>query len=213
MFKVGRGPARAVGAAVALATACAVAALGLGTMSVAAATGPQVVTISGTMDGNLPVSSGDTLEGGFDVTAPGDNSGVDVSVTDISVVMHVSCGDQTIPIPDQEFADVNGGDWSPSGNNISQGSTTAGCSGSYPDGATFTGTFACSPAADIHVRFDYGDGSTGGWSATVDVPGCGPNPTTVVAEAPWPILLPLSMALAGGVGLLLFWRRSESTPG
>jgi hypothetical protein len=140
------------------------------------------VTISGSMEGNLPIRSGDTLRAGFDFTVPGDHPADTVTFSNINVSLNVQCPDKTtvtlnIPMPNQTFTDPahDGGDWFPSNNQNSplvyQGSITVpsicgGATGHAPKGATFTANLIASTTSSVNVRFHYSDGTSGSWSGT-----------------------------------------------
>ena len=147
------------------------------------------LSISGSMEGNLPVTSGDTLQAGYDFTIPGNNQSVTVRVTMARVVIHVDCGDQLIKIPFYKVVD-NTTNWYPSGDQSSplvwQGSTIASCTGHAPKGATFSANFTSSPAGiKLNVRFHFRDNTSGSWSGTASVitsPFSTPTPTPTPGE-------------------------------
>jgi hypothetical protein len=141
------------------------------------------VSISGSMEGNLPVNPGDTIKAGFDFTVPGSHAADTVTFSNVSVTLPVQCPNGstdtlTIPIPNQTITDPanDGGDWFPSGDQNSplvyQGSITApsnlcgGEQGHAPQGATFTASLAASTNDSVHVRFHYSDNTSGSWSGT-----------------------------------------------
>jgi PKD repeat protein len=119
----------------------------------ASSTNPATVTISGSMEGNLPVNPGDTVRAGYDFSLPGTHPASIVTVTGGSVNMNISCPNGTtqmltISLPAQTYSiAANDNSWHPSGDQSSslvyQGSTTAQtCSGGQaPSGATFTANF------------------------------------------------------------------------
>ncbi|HLI57626.1 MAG TPA: hypothetical protein VKY26_11425, partial [Actinomycetota bacterium] len=113
------------------------------------------LTISGTMEGNLPIKPGDRLEVGYDFTIPGGPSAADaVTVSGASVVVKAVCSNGsssqlTVALPSASYAIPAGNSqWFPSGDQSSslvwQGSLTVptsfcgGQAGHAPDGATFT---------------------------------------------------------------------------
>jgi len=170
--------------------ALGVLALGCGVLF--AWTAPRVlaastVTISGSMEGNLPVNPGDTLRAGYDFTMPGSHPAATLTVSGAAVVLTVQCpgGSSyvlTIAMPDQTFSvPANSSDWFPSGDQQSplvyQGSVpvpSSSCAGGHaPSGATFTANFASTDTTDpVHVRFHYADNTAGSWSGTAStVPG------------------------------------------
>ncbi len=146
-----------------------------------AATCNAGVTISGSMEGNLPVHSGDTLRAGFDFSIPGNHPADTVTFSNINVSMTVQCPDKTsvtlnVPMPNQTITDpAHDNDWLPSGNQSSnlvyQGSITVppicgGATGHVPKGATFTAVLMGSTNDSVHVRFHYSDATSGSWSGT-----------------------------------------------
>jgi hypothetical protein len=143
----------------------------------------STVTITGSMEGNLPVHPGDTLRAGYDFTIPGTHPAATVRVFDASVSLTVDCPGGstvpvTIPLPAQFYTiPANSPDWFPSGDQQSplvyQGSVTvpttlcAGQTGHAPQGATFTAKFqSTDPQNRINVRFHYADNTAGSWSGT-----------------------------------------------
>lgn len=140
------------------------------------------VSISGSMEGNLPVRPGDTVKAGFDFTVPGSHAADTVTFSNISVTLPVKCPNGTsetltIPMPNQTITvPANNSNWFPSGNQSSplvyQGSITApanlcgGATGHAPQGATFTANLTASTADSVHVRFHYSDNTAGSWSGT-----------------------------------------------
>ena len=97
--------------------------------------GAQMVTIGGSMEGNLPVNPGDTIRAGYDFTMPGNHPGTTVTVTAGIVQMNVVCPDAsaqtlTITLPVQSYTvGANDNSWYPSADQTSsliyQGSTMA----------------------------------------------------------------------------------------
>jgi hypothetical protein len=140
------------------------------------------ISISGSMEGNLPVSPGDTVKAGFDFTIPGSHAADTVSFSNVSVVLPVQCPDGTtdtltIPIPNQSITvPVNNSNWFPSGDQQSplvyQGSIIApanlcgGEEGHAPQGATFAANLSASTDNSVNVRFHYSDNTSGSWSGT-----------------------------------------------
>jgi hypothetical protein len=142
-----------------------------------------VVTISGSMEGNLPVHPGDTIKAGYDFTLPGSQTADTVSFSNVSVTLPVQCPNGTtdmltIPMPNYTVtvpANESGG-WFPSGDQSSplvyQGSIVApsnlcgGQTGYAPQGATFNASLAASTSNPVNVRFHYEDNSAGSWSGT-----------------------------------------------
>jgi chitodextrinase len=141
-----------------------------------------VVTISGSMEGNLPVKPGDTVKAGFDFTGPGAHPADAVSFTNVSVTLPVQCPNgttDTLTIPISNYTvtvPAGNSDWFPSGDQNSplvyQGSIVVpsnlcgGQQGHAPRGATFNASLAASTNDSVHVRFHYGDNTAGGWSGT-----------------------------------------------
>src|ERR1700719_790015 len=145
----------------------------------------QMVTIGGSMEGNLPVNPGDTIRAGYDFTMPGNHPGTTVTVTAGIVQMNVVCPDAsaqtlTITLPVQSYTvGANDNSWYPSADQTSslvyQGSTMApltlcgGRQGFAPNGATLSAIFLSPDTTDpLAVRFHYSDKSPGGWSGSVN---------------------------------------------
>lgn len=151
------------------------------------------LTVSGSMEGNLPVSPGDTLLAGYDFTIPGGPPTTDtVTVGGGTVSITVNCPNGsteplTIALPTQSYTVPagDGGDWFPSGDQSSslvyQGSITVpssscgGVQGHAPQGATFSANFTATDTTRLNVRFHYEDlqaknGQLGSsWSGTASV--------------------------------------------
>ena len=144
----------------------------------------NTISISGSMEGNLPIAAGSTVQAGYDFTMPGSHSEAHVTVTNTSVTVQVICPDNsvhplTITLLTQTYDDpVNGSAWLPSGDQNSslvyQGSTVSTVCGTQtghaPQGATFTAQVCSDDAINkVNVRFHYRDNSAGGWSGTKSV--------------------------------------------
>jgi hypothetical protein len=101
------------------------------------------------------VSPGTTLKAGYDLTVPGSNATVTLTVSSAKVVFAVACVSGatpsartlTVPMPTQSYTSTNGGNWYPSGDQASplayQGSITVPdlCDGGQlrlGQGGTFT---------------------------------------------------------------------------
>jgi choice-of-anchor A domain-containing protein len=149
---------------------------------------------SGTMEGNLKVSPGDTLRAGYDLTVPGCNTSLEAEVADAVVTVEVTCANGTntylpIPLPTETF-NITSSAWYPSGTQSSssvwQGEITVpstlcgGKPGYAPKGATFTGRLSSTKSESFNVRFHYQSvscGTSGSWSSTECASttcGCGP---------------------------------------
>lgn len=170
----------------------AVVLVGAGLVLTAGVAGATTLTISGSMEGNLPIHPGDTLKAGYDFTVPGGPPAADtVSVTNGTVVVYAQCQNGTsspltISLPNQSYTvpQGDGGDWFPSGDQQSslvyQGSITVpstfcgGQQGHAPQGATFTANFTANLSTGLNVRFHYSDNTSGSWSGTASVT---PSPT------------------------------------
>ena len=139
-------------------------------------------TISGSMEGNLPIHPGDTIKAGFDFTIPGNHAADTVTFSNVMVTLSIKCPSGppvpvTITMPNQMFTDLAGNtNWLPSGNQSSplvyQGSFTTpstlcgGQTGHAPAGATFSANVDGTTTSSIHVRFHYADNTSGSWSGT-----------------------------------------------
>ena len=136
------------------------------------------------MEGNLAIAAGDTVDGGYDFTMPGNHPDAQVTFNNASVTVQVTCPDSsvhalTIPLTTQTYDDpVNSSAFIPTSNTSSslgyQGSAVSNACGTLtghaPLGATFTAQVCSTDGVDpVHVRFHYRDNSTGGWSATKSV--------------------------------------------
>jgi hypothetical protein len=125
--------------------------------------------------------SGDTLKAGFDFTIPGSHPTDTVSLTSSRVTLPVQCPDGSsttliVPIPNQSITvPANNSQWFPSGNQSSplvyQGSITVpticgGATGHAPQGATFSTSLTATTTNSVHVRFHFGDNTSGSWSST-----------------------------------------------
>ncbi|HWC34048.1 MAG TPA: hypothetical protein VG650_04380 [Mycobacteriales bacterium] len=148
-----------------------------------APSGSGALTISGSMEGNLPVHPGDTLRAGYDFTMPGSHPAATVTVSNAQVSLTVKCQNGstvpvTIALPTQSYQDpANSSGWYPSGDQQSslvyQGSATMPANlcgaqtGHAPAGATFSALFHSTDTTDsLHVRFHYADNTSGSWSGT-----------------------------------------------
>ena len=144
----------------------------------------NTVTISGSMEGNLPIPAGSTVQAGYDFTMPGIHPDAHVTFTNASVTVHVTCPNKavyplTIALPTQTYDDpVNSNAWFPSDDHRSpsvyQGSAVSNVCGTQngraPQGATFTAKVCSDDAVNkVNFRFHYSDNSGGGWSSTADV--------------------------------------------
>ena len=164
------------------------------------------VTITGSMEGNLPVHPGDTLRAGYDFTIPGTHPAATVRVSGASVALTVDCPrgatvPVTIPLPAQSYSiPANSPGWYPFGDQHSplvyQGPVTVpgtlcgGQTGHAPQGATFTATFqSTDPHHGIHVRFHYADNTAGSWSGTASTTPSGPGHFQI-DFATGPVLIP-----------------------
>jgi len=180
--------------AVASAIVATAAGLQLGFASHAAAGAP--ITISGSMEGNLPVHPNDTLRAGYDFTIPGAHPAATVTVSSATVSLTVQCADKsTVPLsitfPTYTVSVPAGNsNWFPSGDQSSalvyQSSTSVpssicgGAGGHAPQGATFSAQFSSTDTKDpINVRFHYADNTAGSWSGTAHVVPSPPAPQTV----------------------------------
>jgi choice-of-anchor A domain-containing protein len=143
------------------------------------------ISNSGTMEGNLKVSPGDTLRGGFDLTIPGFNGSVEAEVADAVITVEVTCSNGTntylpITLPTETF-NITNSNWYPSGSqsdsSVWQGAITVpstlcgGKPGYAPKGATFAGRLSSTKSENFNVRFHYQNngpscGSSGSWSST-----------------------------------------------
>jgi hypothetical protein len=148
---------------------------------------PATLSISGTMEGDMAVIPGSTIQGGFSFTQRGNHPANSVGVNNASVSLTVNCpGNNTeqlvIPIPDSSFAvAADNSDWHPSGDPSSPltwqgqitvpGTTCGGQVGHAPGGATFTADFSSTvPGVSTDVRFHYRNvGGSGSWSSTAAV--------------------------------------------
>ncbi len=160
---------------------------GLTVLSGAQVASASTFTISGSMEGNLPINPGDAIRAGYDFTIPGGPPAADtVTVSDASVVVFAQCPNGTSPeltiaLPTQSYTvpQGDGGDWFPSGDQQSslvyQGSLAVpsnfcgGQQGHAPKGATFTASFTATTSTSINVRMHYSDNTSGSWSGTASV--------------------------------------------
>jgi hypothetical protein len=150
---------------------------------VPAPTTSGVLTLSGSMEGNLPVKPGDTLRTGYDFTIPGAHPAETVYVSGVEVTLTVDCPDGStepiaISLPNQVYqVPAGSSDWYPSGDQSSslvyQGSfqvpatSCGGATGHAPKGANFVATFSSTVTSNpINVRFHYADNTAGSWSGT-----------------------------------------------
>ena len=144
----------------------------------------NTISISGSMEGNLPIAANSTVQAGYDFTMPGNHPDAHVTFTNGSVTVQVICPDNsvhplTISLPTQTIDDpLNSGAWFLSGDQKSslvyQGSTVSSLCGSQsgyaPKGATFTAQVCSDDAVNkVNVRFHYSDNSAGGWSGTKSI--------------------------------------------
>src|SRR5471030_2427770 len=138
------------------------------------------LTISGSMEGNLKINPGDTVQAGYDFTMPGNNSLITVSVSGISVVVSAVCQDSTpspimIDLPNYTVT-LSNSQWYPSGDQssllVKQGTFSVPatfCSGHGggafdPTGASFKADFTSTDTSHkLNVRFHYLDQTAGGW--------------------------------------------------
>ena len=112
----------------------------------------NTISITGSMEGNLPIAAGSTDAGGYDFTMPGSHVSANVTFDNASVTVKVTCSDNslhalTISLPTQTYNDpLNSSAWLPSGDQKSplvyQGSSVSSVCGAQtghaPQGATFT---------------------------------------------------------------------------
>jgi hypothetical protein len=152
----------------------------------AVAAAGSTVTISGSMEGNLPVNPGDTIKAGFHISIPGNklthDTTIDTSGGQVTMTANCSGGGTapiTVTLPDQSLTIPAGSTgWQPSGGqsdpSVWQGSTVlpgnfCGGKGAHvPGGATFTDTFTDSSGdtVGIAIQFHYADNTSGSWSGT-----------------------------------------------
>ena len=144
----------------------------------------NTISISGSMEGNLAIAAGSTVQAGYDFTMPGSHPDAHVTFTNGSVTLQVTCPDNSvhpliIDLPTLVYDDPqNSSAWLPSGDQSSslvfQGSTISTVCGTQtghaPKGATFTAQVCSDDAVNkVNVRFHYRDNSSGGWSGTKSV--------------------------------------------
>jgi hypothetical protein len=144
----------------------------------------NTILISGSMEGNLPIAAGSTVQAGYDFTMPGSHVSANVTFDNASVTVKVTCSDNsvhalTISLPTQTYNDpLNSSAWLPSGDQKSplvyQGSSVSSVCGAQtghaPQGATFTAQVCSDDAVNkVNLRFHYSDNSAGGWSGTKSV--------------------------------------------
>ncbi len=170
---------RSLGAALALASIVAVGA-------VAGPASATPLTISGSMEGNLPIHSGDLVKAGYDFTMPGGHPAATVHVTGAKFAMTAVCKDGststlTINVPDAVYSvPANATGWFPSGDQHSplvyQGSITVpatlcgGAGAHVPRGVSFSSNFTSTDTTDpVHVRMHYADNTSGSWSGTASI--------------------------------------------
>ena len=144
----------------------------------------NTISISGSMEGNLAIAPGSTVQAGYDFTMPGSHPDAHVTFTSGTVTVQVTCPDNsvqqlTINLPTQTYDDPQDSSaWLPSGDQssslVNQGSTISTVCGTQtghaPKGATFTAQVCSDDAVNkVNVRFHYSDNSSGGWSGTKSV--------------------------------------------
>jgi sugar lactone lactonase YvrE len=144
----------------------------------------NTVSISGSMEGNLPIPAGSTVQAGYDFTMPGSHPDAHVTFTNASVTVQVICPNNTvypltIAMPTQTYDDpANSSAWLPSGDHSSplvyQGSAVSNVCGTQtghaPQGATLTAKVCSDDAVNkVNLQFHYSDNSAGKWSATASV--------------------------------------------
>jgi len=142
------------------------------------------ISISGSLEGNLAVAAGSTVQAGYDFTMPGSHPEANVTVSSGTVTLQVICPDNsvhplTINLPTGNYDDpVNSSAWLPSGDQSSssvyQGSAVSNVCGTQtghaPKGATFSAEVCSNDAVNkVNFRFHYSDNSAGGWSGTKSV--------------------------------------------
>jgi len=161
-----------------------------------------VLTISGSMEGNLPINNGDKVLAGFDFTMPGQHPGATVTFSNTTVTVFYSCDSNPglgLSFVINNFGTLsytdpnNNNHWFPSGNqqspSVYQGSfVTHLCGGgkAHAKSALFSTNVTSTDSVDkVHVRFHYADGTSGSWSGTLSVvPNGGPTPTATATATP-----------------------------
>jgi hypothetical protein len=146
-------------------------------LSLAPVANADIVVISGTMEGDITIDPGDTIQAGYDFMVPGNHAATTITVTG-SVVVKVLCPNNstqniTINFPAASYAvTANNDNWFPANQNVYEASTVApstlcgGKPGQTPNGATYTGTFSSTAnCITANARFHYSDKSPGTWSS------------------------------------------------
>ncbi len=147
----------------------------------------KTISISGSMEGNLPIAASSTVKAGYDFIIPGGDAAYE-TFTDAGVTLNVICPGNsdrtlTIALPTQTYDDVGGvgrgpATWLPSASQSSslvyQGSTVSNVCGTQTghasQGATFTAEVCSTDSVDpVAIRFHYSDNTSGSWSGTASV--------------------------------------------
>jgi hypothetical protein len=158
------------------------------------------------MEGNLELSSGDTVGAGYHINIP--SPGGTVYVTNAAVTLHYGCsanggavGTIVMAFPDETFS---GTGWQASNDQQSSlvwqipsqdiSAAIAACGGgdiwvnAQSGAASFSATIASSPEMKVNLQFHYRETSpkqtSGSWSATVSVSTCAMSPTSTPTETP-----------------------------
>jgi hypothetical protein len=178
------------------------AALGTAVLAMPSPAGATRIVIGGNMEGNIPVSPGDTVRGGWDLSMPGAHPAATVSIATAGVGVSVTCPDGHtqwvgMGFPDQAFTvAANDTSWHPAADSGSpavwQGSTVAprdlchGSTGRSTKGAAMVANVTSSDTVDtVSLRFHYSDGSPGSWSAAKSF-----QPSASGAPPPTPVGAP-----------------------
>lgn len=142
------------------------------------------ITISGSMEGNLPVRPGDTVRAGFDFSMlenhPNAQVNISGSVTLFYVCANGTRGNFSLPVGASYTDPKNDQMWLPSASQgsplVYQGFTIGpnACRGQlyHVPSATFSADVSSNDDDDfIYVRFHYSDNSPGNWSIVARVKG------------------------------------------
>ena len=135
------------------------------------------------MEGNLPIASGDTVDGGYDFSMPGTHPDTQITFLNASVTVQVVCPDSSlhdlvITLPTQTYVYPSGNaGFTPTGDESLaigyQGSAVSNVCGSQtghaPTGATFVAQVCSTNTSKINIRFHYRDNTSGSWSSTLGV--------------------------------------------
>jgi hypothetical protein len=167
--------------------------------------GATRVSLSGTMEGTITVSPGDTVRTGWDLSMPGAHPAATVTVSSAGAGVSVSCPDgQTqwvgMSLPNQAFTIAAGDNsWHPSPDSsnpaVWQGSTVApkglcnGSAGRSTQGAVLVANLTSTDTTDmVSIRFHYSDKSPGTWSAAKSFqPSSSGGPTATPVPTPPPV--------------------------